>query len=133
MYIGNLPYGRMDMDGGNHFRFWIGSCYKKWYLSLLESSFLCNLAILSAITLAVGKQAAVVYTSVGITFYQFIGMVIYQAYVIIRRSWERGGAPEERQLGEVGGAQVNREDYEPINEHLRRERWPPEPTYGPVS
>ena len=129
MYTSNLPYGRMDMDGGNHFRFWIGSCYKKWYLSLLESSFLCNLAILSAITLAIGKQAAVVYTSVGITFCQFIGLVIYQTYVIIRRSWERGGAREERQLGEVGGAQVNREDYEPINEQLRRERWPPEAQY----
>ena len=114
MYTNYLPYGRTDMDGGNHFRFWIGSCYKKWYLSLLESSFLCNLAILSAITLAVGKQAAVVYTSVGITFCQFIGMVIYQGYVITRRSWERCGAQEERQLGKVGGAQVNREDYEPL-------------------
>ena len=129
MYTSNLPYGRMDMDGANHFRFWIGSCYKKWYLSLLESSFLCNLAILSAITLAIGKQAAVVYTSVGITFCQFIGMVIYQASVIIRRSWERGGAREERQLGEVGGAQVNREDYEPIDEHHRGQRWPPEAPY----
>ena len=129
MYTSNLPYGRMDMDGGNHFRFWIGSCYKKWYLSLLESSFLCNLAILSAVTLAIGKQAAVVYTSVGITFCQFIGMIIYQTYVIIRRSWERGGARKERQLDEVGGAQVNREEYEPINEHHRRERWPPEAPY----
>ena len=129
MYTNNLPYGRMDIDGGNHFRFWIGSCYKKWYLSLLESSFLCNLAILSAITLAIGKQAAVVYTSVGITFCQFIGMVIYQAYVNIRRSWEQGGAREERQLGEVGEAQANRGDYEPINEYHRRERWPPEAQY----
>ena len=129
MYTNNLPHRHTDMDGGNHFRFWIGSCYKKWYLSLLESSFLCNLAILSAITLAIGKQTAVVYTSVGIAFCQFIGMVIYQAYVIIRRSWERGGAREEVQLGKVGGAQVNREDYEPINEHHRRERWPPEARY----
>ena len=129
MYTNYLPYGRMDIDGANHFRFWIGSCYKKWYLSLFESSFLCNIAILSAITLAVGKQAAVVYTSVGITFCQFLGIVIYQTSVIIRRSWERGGAQEVRQLGEVGGAQVNREDYEPINEHLRRERWPPEAQY----
>ena len=129
MYTSNLPYGRMDMDGGNHFKFWIGSCYKKWYLSLLESSFQCNLAILSAITLATGKQAAVVYTLVGITFCQFIGMVLYQAYVIIRRSWERGGARDERQLGEVGGAQVNREDYESINEHHRSERWPPQAQY----
>ena len=87
MYTSYLPQRRTDVDGGNHFRFWIGSCYKKWYLSLLESSFLCNLAVLSAITLAKGKQAAVVYTSVGITFCQFIGIVVYQVYIIIRRSW----------------------------------------------
>ena len=129
MYTNNLPHGHTDIDGGNHFRFWIASCYKKWYLSLLESSFLCNLAILSAITLAISKQAAVVYTSVGITFCQFIGMVIYQVYVIIRRSWERCGAQEVRQLGEVDGAQANREDYEPIGEYCRRERWPPEVQY----
>ena len=53
-------------------------------------------------------------------------MVISQAYVIIRRSWERGGAREESQLGELGGGQVNREDYEPINEYHKRQRWPPE-------
>ena len=101
MYTNYLPYGRTDMDGRSHFRFWIGSCYKKWYLSLFESSFLCNLSVLSAITLAKGNQAAVVYTSVGITFCQFIGIVVYQVYVIIRRSWK------ERQQGEGGGAQVN--------------------------
>ena len=127
MYTNYLPYGRTDMDGGNHFRFWIGSCYKKWYLSLLESSFLCNLAVLASatfyISLAGGNQAAVVYTSVGITFCQFIGIVVYQLYIIIRRSWK------ERQQGEVGGAQINREDYEPINEHNMRERWPPEAPY----
>ena len=114
MYTGYLPYGRMDMGGGNHHSFWIGSCYKKWYLSLFESSFLCNLAVLSAITLAKGKQAAVVYTSVGITFCQFIAIIVYQIYIIIRRSWK------EWQHGEGGGAQVNREDYEPINEHHMR-------------
>ena len=69
------------------------------------------------------------YTSVGIMFCQFIGMVIYQTYIIIRQSWERGGARDERQLGEVGEAQANGEDYEPVNEHLRRERWPPEAQY----
>ena len=123
MYTSYLPYGRTDMDVENHLRFWIGSCYKKWYLSLLESSFLCNLAVLSAITLAKGNQAAVVYTSVGITFCQFIGIVVYQVYIIIRQSWK------ERQQGEGGGAQVNREDYEPINGYNMRERWPPEAQY----
>ena len=123
MYTNYLPHGRADMGGRNHHRFWIGSCYKKWYLSLFESSFLCNLAVLSAITLAKGNQAAVVYTSVGITFCQFIGIVVYQVYIIIRRSWK------ERQQGEGGGAQVNREDYEPINGYNMRERWPPEVQY----
>ena len=64
-----------------------------------------------------------VYTSISITFCQFIAIVVYQVYVIIRRSWK------ERQQGEGGGAQVNREDYEPINEHNMRERWPPETQY----
>ena len=125
MYTSYLPHGRTDMDGGNHFRFWIGSCYRKWFLSLLESSFLCNLAVLAAatfyISLAKGNQAAVVYTSVGITFCQFIAIIVYQVYIIIRRSWK------ERQQG--GRAQVNREEYEPINEHNMRKRWPPETPY----
>ena len=127
MYTGYLPHGSTDMDGVIHFRFWIGSCYRKWYLSLFESSFLCNLTVLASatfyISLAGGNQAAVVYTSVGITFCQFIAIVVYQVYVIIRRSWK------ERQQGEGGGAQVNREDYEPINEHNMGERWPPETQY----
>ena len=127
MYTNNRPHGSTDMDDGIHFRFWIGSCYKKWYLSLLESSFHCNLAVLAAatfyISLAGGKQAAVVYVSVGITFCQFIGIVVYQVYIIIRRSWK------ERQQGEGGGAQVNREDYESINGYNMRERWPPEAPY----
>ena len=129
MYTNNFPSGHMDMDGGKYVRFWIGSHYKKWHLSLLESSFLFNLAILSAITLAIGKEAAVVHTSVGITFCQFIGVVIYRAYIFIKWLWGRGGAWGKRQKGEVGGAQVNREDYEPINEHLRREQWPPQAQY----
>ena len=127
MYTGHLPHGRTDMDGRSHFRFWIGSCYKKWYLSLFESSFLCNLTVLASatfyISLAGGNQAAVVYTSISITFCQFIGIVVYQVYIIIRRSWKK------RQQEEGGGAQVNREDYESINEHHRRERWPPEAPY----
>ena len=127
MYTSYLPHGHADMDGRSHFRFWIGSCYKKWYLSLLESSFLCNLAVLASatfyISLAGGNQAAVVYTSISITVCQFIAIVVYQVYIIIRQSWK------ERQQGEGGGAQVIREDYEPINEHNMRERWPPETQY----
>ena len=93
MYTSNLPYGHIDMDGGNQFRFGTGLCSKKWYLSLLESLFLCNLALLSAITSAIDKQAAVVYTSVGITFYQFIGIVVSRLHyhpAIIGAKWSLG-------------------------------------------
>ena len=34
MYTGNLPYGHIDMDGGNQFGFGTGLYYKKLYLSL---------------------------------------------------------------------------------------------------
>ena len=58
-----------------------GGVYKKWYLNVLESSFILNLAILAAATYQVrvagGNQAAVFYTSVGIAFATFIGIIIY--------------------------------------------------------
>ena len=127
MYSNNRPGGHTDMNAANNFGFGIDSCYKKWYLSLLESSFFCNLVVLAAATSYInitgGKQVAVVYTSIGITLCQFIGIVVYQAYNILKQSWE------ERQQGAVGEARVNQEDYEPINEHHQRERWPPEAQY----
>jgi len=65
-----------------------GSCYKKWYLSLLENSFILNLGILALSILYArsvnADEIAIVYASVGIAFIQFIGMVIFHAYIRLK-------------------------------------------------
>ena len=57
--------------------------YKTWSLGLLETSFIINLIILAVTTLYIhasgGNQNAVTYTSVGITFATFTGIVIYHS------------------------------------------------------
>ena len=59
-----------------------GMVYKKWYMNALELSFILNLGILAAATYHVNQsdesQAAVAYTSVGIAFLSFQGIVTYQ-------------------------------------------------------
>ena len=60
---------------------WIWSgVYKKWYLKVLESSFILNLAVFDSSTyqvkLAGGNQATVFYSSVSVAFFAFIGIVI---------------------------------------------------------
>ena len=59
-----------------------GAVYRKLYADFLETSFIVNLGILAIATLAVVpvKQAAVVYTSVGVAFATFIGVVLYHTY-----------------------------------------------------
>ena len=56
------------------------SLYKKWYLNILEASFIFNLMILIGgtyqIRLSGGNQDALAYTSVTIAFATFIGLVI---------------------------------------------------------
>ena len=69
--------------------------YKNWCLSLLEMSFLLNLTILAVATLYVqllaatsgGNQNAVTFTSVGITFVTFIGIVIYHSIQQMKGTW----------------------------------------------
>ena len=65
-----------------------GKVYKSWYLNALELSFILNLGMLAAATYHVnqsgGSQAAVVYTSVGIAFLTFVGIVIYHIYKRIK-------------------------------------------------
>ena len=69
--------------------------YKMWSLGLLETSFILNLTILAVATLYVrpsrGNQNAITFTSVGITFVAFIGIVIYHALQQIKgtRQWKR--------------------------------------------
>ena len=59
--------------------------YKSWYLNALELSSILNLGMLAAATYHVnqsgGSQAAVAYTSVGIAFLTFVGIVTYHIYI----------------------------------------------------
>ena len=69
--------------------------YKNSRLTLLETSFLLNLAIFSVASLYVrstgGNQNAAEFTSVGIAFATFIGIVIYHSVEQIKgtRLWRR--------------------------------------------
>ena len=65
-----------------------GMAYKCWWLNVLELSFILNLGILAVATQHVnqsgGSQAAVAYTSVGIAFLTFVGIVTYHIYIRIK-------------------------------------------------
>ena len=62
--------------------------YEKLYVNSLELSFILNVCILSIAMYHVrafnGNQAVVTYISVGIAFTEFIGIVIFHLYSIIR-------------------------------------------------
>ena len=64
-----------------------GQIYKKLWLDALEASFLLNRGVLAAATYPVrltgGNQAALIYTSVGITFATFLGILLYHIYIQI--------------------------------------------------
>ena len=67
-----------------------GMVYKNWHLNALELSFILNLVILTVatyvyhVTHSGGNQAAVTYTSTGIAFLTFVGIVTYHIYVRIK-------------------------------------------------
>ena len=67
-----------------------GMVYKNWYLNALELSFILNLVILTVatyvyhVTHSGGNQAAVTYTSTGIAFLTFVGIVINHIFVRIK-------------------------------------------------
>ena len=69
--------------------------YKTWSLGLLETSFIINLTILSLATLYIrasgGNQNAVTFTSVGIAFATFTGILIYHSAEKFKstRLWRR--------------------------------------------
>ena len=66
----------------------VGQVYKLWYLSLLENSFLINLAVLSAASLyvqpSISGQEAMTHISVSIAFVQFVGVVIFHAWKAVK-------------------------------------------------
>ena len=126
----HLPYDTHKIvyqnGAGKHIRFWGGSYYRKWYLSLLENSFILNLLMLAAgtwyVISAKGNQTALLYTSVGITFCQFIGIIVFHSYNQLKKLWGK------RKL-----RNVNRAEYEPIPDQpvgLRKDQWPP---YQPMN
>ena len=87
-----------------------GGVYKKWYLNVLESSFILNLTFFAAATLYVklagGKQDAIFYTSVTVAFSTFIGIFIYHVFQCLRdsRAWRNlvRKRNERRRAGDNG-------------------------------
>ena len=69
-----------------------GMVYKSWYLNVLEVSLIFNLGTLAVATyhvkLSGGSQAAVAYTSIGIAFLTFVGIVTYHIYLRIKSKVE---------------------------------------------
>ena len=67
-----------------------GMVYKKWCLNALELSFILNLGILAVaiyhVKVSGGSQSAVAYTSVGIAFLTFVGIVTYHIYLRIEQN-----------------------------------------------
>ena len=67
--------------------------YKNWCLSLIEISFLLNLTILAMATLYIRPSAggrnqnAATFTSVGIAFMTFIGIIIYHSIQQMKGTW----------------------------------------------
>ena len=122
----HLPYDTHKIvyqnGAGKHIRFWGGSYYKKWYLSLLENSFILNLAMLATGSLYVlaaeGDQTVVVYTSVSITFCQFIVIIFFHGYnqftKMLQSKWKQ-------KIGELQS--INRADYEPAHSRPTCRPW----------
>jgi len=132
LLLTHLPYDNHMMlhpnGASKSIRFWGGSYYRKPYLFLLETSFLLNLAMLAAgswyVRSAEGSQRAVVDTFVGITFCQFIGIIILHSYNQLKKWWL--GRKRKLQL-------VSRADYEPIPDQpvdLKEDQWSP---YRPMN
>ena len=126
----HLPYDTHNIvypnGAGKNRRLWGGSYYRKWYLSLLENSFILNLAVLATGSLYVlaaeGNQTVVVYTSVSITFCQFIVIIIFHGYnqfvKMLQSKWKK-------KIGELQS--INRSEYESIEDDsvgLRKDHWP---------
>jgi len=66
----------------------IGNVYKKSYLTLLENSFVLNLGVLAVGTFFInqggGKQAVLIYISVGVSFSQFVCITAFNGYTSLK-------------------------------------------------
>ena len=102
LVIGTAVIGLLTLT---HFT---GLIYKKWYLDVFEISFILNLGILAGATYYVKlavvpvSQAAVAYTSVGIAFATFIGVLLYHTY---QQVWPKFQL-KMNQLRHSGGREV---------------------------
>lgn len=68
---------------------WLSSrIYEKYYLDILEASFILNICILATATYHVrsieGNQMVVTYLSVGVAFLEFVGIVVFHIYLRLR-------------------------------------------------
>ena len=112
----------------------VGQVYKRWYLCLLENSFLINLALLSTASLyvqpSVRDQEALTYFAVSVAFIQFVGVVIFHVWKVVKDTtcWkalkikphrparversENGDGPEYHSLD-------NMQETQPVNLRIR--------------
>ena len=90
--------------------------YKTWSLCLLETSFILNLTILAVATLYIhltgGNQNAATFTSVGIAFATFTGIVIYHSVQQIKgtRLWRRVCLKQDYALTDVASGHEDPQD-----------------------
>ena len=78
--------------------------YKQWPLDVLESSFILNLGSVSVIVLYTGvsqSASAVAYTSTGLAFATFVGIILYHCYKQVSKTglWRGLRAAARSQLG----------------------------------
>ena len=70
--------------------FFLFTVYKAWYLNVLEASFIINLLVLANGTYYVeisgGNQKALTYTSVGVAFATFCGIVVYHSCLQVKNT-----------------------------------------------
>ena len=94
----------------------LSKIYKIWSLGLLETSFILNLSILAVVTSYIGpnggNQNAATFTSVGISFATFIGIVIYHFVQQIKgtRLWRRLSLKHDYHLADVAMGPVDPPD-----------------------
>jgi len=91
-----------------------GMVYKSWYLNALELSFILNLGILAAATYHVnqsgGSQAAVAYTSAGIAFLTFVGIVSYHIFLQIKSKMQYTQCGRQLRYGNNQQHQLHEDD-----------------------
>ena len=130
--------------------------YKKWYLNVLESSFILNLAFFAAATLyaklANGSQVAIFYTSATVAFSTFFGMIIYHVFQCLRDSrawrnivrkrnewkrardngWQKEDAPGGEEMKDMPPKVAPTVTYVDIHIEKHREMRPITPPQSPV-